>query len=127
MDDRSVLIVEDDPSIRDILRDTLESEGYLALTAENGRVALDLVLHHPVRLILLDLRMPIMDGWTFARTLKEREIDIPIVVMTAEREGPKWAQQLGAAAHLAKPFDLDKLLATIARLRVADSEDRATL
>jgi two-component system response regulator MprA len=112
-----VLIVEDDPDIRQFLRLALEQEGYLALTAENGQVALDLVMRQPPGLILLDLSMPIMDGWTFARTLKERGFDIPIVVMTAERNGRSWSQQIAAAAHLAKPVDLDLLLATIERVR----------
>ncbi len=123
MDEKPILIVEDDPLIRENLQEALQSEGYLALTAENGQVALDLVTMRPPQLILLDLRMPMMDGWAFVRALRERGSTVPIIVMTAERNGRMWAEQLAAAAYLAKPYDLDELLALVERCRGQRRDD----
>jgi CheY-like chemotaxis protein len=105
-----ILVVDDDPTIRSTIAEFLSDEGFVVLTADNGVVALDLVTRHNLGVILLDLRMPIMDGWSFAKSLRERGLHIPIVVMTAERGGAEWARQLQAAGHVAKPFDLDDLL-----------------
>jgi DNA-binding response OmpR family regulator len=123
LDEKPILIVEDDPLIRENLQEALQSEGYLALTAENGQVALDLVTMRPPQLILLDLRMPMMDGWAFVRALRERGSTVPIIVMTAERNGRMWAEQLAAAAYLAKPYDLDELLALVERCRGQRRDD----
>lgn len=67
-------------------------------------------------LVLLDMRMPVLDGWGFARALWERKITLPIVAMTAARDSHRWAMEIGAADHLAKPFDLLDLLAVVERL-----------
>jgi CheY-like chemotaxis protein len=67
------------------------------------------------RLILLDLRMPHMDGWELARELRARRAAIPIVVVTAAQNARQWAEDVGAEAYLAKPFDLEELLAIVQR------------
>jgi CheY-like chemotaxis protein len=81
-----VLIVDDDPANRDILQRMLLREGWKAVTAENGRVALELATRNPPDLILLDLMMPVMDGFTFAAELRKHATlqAIPIVVLTAK-------------------------------------------
>jgi CheY-like chemotaxis protein len=83
---RLVLVVEDDPSAREILQRLLEREGWAVATAENGRVALRRVAEQRPALILLDLMMPEMDGFQVVEALREREDwrSIPIVVATAK-------------------------------------------
>jgi PAS domain S-box-containing protein len=81
-----VLVVEDDPGTRELLRRVVESEGWTAVTAENGQVALAEVERRPPSLILLDLMMPVMDGCQFATELRRREEwrNIPVIVLTAK-------------------------------------------
>jgi CheY-like chemotaxis protein len=82
-----VLIVDDDPAVREIVRTTLESSGLKTFQAANGRAALDWLEHHPSpSLILLDLMMPEMDGFEFLEQIRNRDklVDVPIVVLTAK-------------------------------------------
>jgi DNA-binding response OmpR family regulator len=108
-----VLVVDDDPSILDTVTSILSAEGFQVMPASGGEQALAL-LHtwHPT-LVLLDMRMPIMDGWAVARALRESGSKVPIVVMTAAESAKRWADEIGAAGHLAKPFGLDELLACV--------------
>jgi CheY-like chemotaxis protein len=111
-----VLVVEDEPEIRDFVAMVLDSEGYWVSTAHNGAVALDQVGREPFDLILLDMRMPVMDGWTFARAYREkRGPHAPIVVLTAAQDAAERAAQISADGYLGKPFELDDLLALVAR------------
>lgn len=112
----TILVVDDDRAIREILADVLGLEGYPVVTAVNGAEALAQVEHAPPRLILLDMRMPVMDGWAFARALRERGLELPIVVMTAAQNARAWAREVGADHFLAKPFELDDLIALVQRL-----------
>jgi CheY-like chemotaxis protein len=61
------------------------------------------------------MRMPLMDGWTVARKMRELGARVPIVVMTAAENAKKWADEIGAAGHIAKPFVLDDLIAVVER------------
>ncbi len=110
----TILLVEDDHDIRVALRTMLEDEGYRVLTVTDGRAALALLERTtPPQLILLDLMLPVMDGWELARELRARPhlAAIPIVVITAfDRVPPPQA-----AAVLKKPLDPDHLLRTIER------------
>ena len=105
-----VLVVDDDPSILDTVTSILTSEGFQVMAAGGGEEALAL-LHswHPT-LVLLDMRMPIMDGWAVARAMQDAGSKVPIIVMTAAESAKRWADEIGAAGHLAKPFTLDELL-----------------
>lgn len=109
-----VLVVDDDAPIRDFVRATLEGEGYKVVTAENGSVALQILGgENPYRpdIILLDMRMPIVDGWQFARLYREMPgPKVPIVVLTAATDPAKFAAQINADNFLPKPFDLMDLL-----------------
>lgn len=107
---RLILIVDDDPAIRSTVSEILDMEGYPVQTAANGQEALSKVRATRPWLIILDMRMPIMDGWAFARTLQEERIKIPILVMTAAQNARRWAEEIGANAYIPKPFDLDELL-----------------
>lgn len=111
-----VLVVEDDVSIQECVTLALEDQGYTVVTAEHGIAALAYLREHRPTVILLDMRMPVMDGWTFAREYKERPGPrAPIVVMTAAMDAPRWAGEIGAADVLPKPFDLDELFVVVQR------------
>jgi CheY-like chemotaxis protein len=112
--DRPILVVEDDDSVRDALCLLLQLEGHQVVTAPNGAVALEVIPRCSPRLILLDLRMPVMDGWTFVRAYRETEgPHVPIVVITAAWDIAASAARLEVAAVLEKPFGLPDLLAAV--------------
>lgn len=113
-----VLVVEDDPDIREMMVAILESEGYAVHAACHGAEALaQLRAGYTPCLILLDLMMPVMDGWTFCR---EKQSDptlatIPVIVVSAApRDNPR-ARSLAAVEHVPKPIEVTALLTTVAR------------
>jgi CheY-like chemotaxis protein len=112
-----ILIVDDDRTIREIVAETLELEGYPVVQAANGAEALAQIAHKLPSLVLLDMRMPVLDGWGVARALRDRGIRLPIVVLTAAHNARAWANEIGAIAYLAKPFEDTDLLATVERCR----------
>ena len=115
--ERLVLVVDDDPDILQTLGLCLSSEGYRVLMAANGREALDILDREHPAVILLDLMMPVMDGWQFVAELEHRgRRDVPLLILSADRSVQGHAQQLRANAHLAKPFDLDELLGKVQQL-----------
>jgi CheY-like chemotaxis protein len=114
---KRVLIVDDDPDIREIVMLTLSDEGYEVVTAPHGAAALDRAAELPPDAILLDMRMPVMDGWAFAAAYRRTpDPHAPVVVMTAAADAAAWAAQVGAAAVLPKPFQLDALCAAVERI-----------
>ena len=111
MSQRSILIVDDDPDILSIVEEILLLEGYAVRTASNGLEALRRVEDEPPRLILLDMRMPVMDGWQFASALRsQRASEVPILVMTAAKDAGERAREINAEGYLSKPFDIDELV-----------------
>ncbi len=111
----TVLVVDDDPMIREVVAQALEFEGYTVESAANGLEALAAIEQERPAVVLLDMRMPVLDGWGFARELRARGHDVPIVVMTATQDPERWAEQIEAQACLAKPFDLTALTNTVER------------
>ena len=114
---RRILIVDDDAALRRELSEVLSSEGYAVVTAADGRQALNYLEHNPApSLVLLDLMMPVMDGWELAATLKsDPELArIPLVVMSCLEKSEANASMLGASGVLRKPLRLEKLLAIAA-------------
>jgi CheY-like chemotaxis protein len=113
----SVLVVEDNDDVREMMAVTLELEGHHVATAINGRDALE-KLHTGERpcVILLDLMMPVMNGWEFRRALELDPVlrDVPVVVVSAATR--EMAQRAHAAAHLPKPLDMDQLLDVVGTL-----------
>jgi two-component system chemotaxis response regulator CheY len=106
-----VLVVDDDKGIREFVRTVLSDEGYDVAEATDGQQALDRVAQRRPDVILLDMRMPVMDGWEFARTYREQPgPHAPIVIVTAALDVAKDAKEIGANGFLAKPFQLDDLL-----------------
>lgn len=116
MPDLRILVVDDEESIRETVSYMLESEGYDVAQATNGAEALQVVDAVPPDLVLLDMRMPVLDGWGFAAELRRRGHEVPIVVMTAARDAAHWAAEIAAAGFVAKPFGYDDLIAEIQRV-----------
>lgn len=118
----SILVIDDDLAILATVSDILCDEGYQIQTATNGAEGLAALEQFNPDLILLDMRMPVLDGWGFATKLRERGVNIPIVVMTATQDARRWAREIGAAHVLAKPFDLMDLLNVVELAAVRQNE-----
>jgi CheY-like chemotaxis protein len=110
-----ILVVDDDPTILATVAETLDLEGYPVVTATNGVEALEAIERVLPSLVLLDMRMPVLDGWGFVRVLRERGLSLTVVVMTATADARRWANEIGAQGVLPKPFDLDDLIAEVER------------
>ena len=114
----TVLVVDDDGDLRDAICLVLEHNGYRALAASNGEEALTrLRANAPVDLILLDMMMPVMDGWGFRKSQPDGPafVEIPVIVLTGDGRASSKAAAIGAAGYLKKPLDLGDLLAAVAR------------
>jgi CheY-like chemotaxis protein len=112
--DGPILVVDDDPDILETIALCLSGEGFPVRTASNGREALDVLERDSPAVILLDLMMPVMDGWQFAREMEARgPRGIPLLILSADRHVAQHAHELGAHAYLAKPFDLEDLLVKV--------------
>lgn len=106
-----ILIVDDDQAHRLMLSTLLEEWGYRTEGAEDGQKAVDFVRAHPVDLILMDMRMPNMDGIEATRKIKQSIPALPVIMMTAYSSVPsaREALQSGACDYLTKPLDFDAL------------------
>ena len=110
----SILVVDDDASIRQIVRLCLADEGYEVFEACNGQEALEAIDRLQPSLILLDLRMPVMDGWEFARRYRATPgPHAPIVAFVASLNATRDCAELASAGVLGKPFDIEELLTTV--------------
>lgn len=111
-------MVDDDPDILEALSEILEAEGFVIRRARNGKEALERLEPEPPHLILLDLMMPVMDGWEFAQRMRQKPpaiAEIPLIVLSADRNVGSKAADIGAVGHLAKPFELNDLLSMVRR------------
>ncbi len=116
-----VLVVDDDEGVRAVMATALEEDGWAVATAENGRIALETLHWARPEAIILDLRMPVMDGLAFARRYREYpEPRAPLILMSATVTHAAIAET-GAVTGLQKPVDLDVLLDTV-REHAADSD-----
>jgi CheY-like chemotaxis protein len=119
----SVLVVDDEPQVVWMLRFSLEAEGYQTLSARDGASALEEIREHRPRLMLLDVMMPIMDGWTVLEHLQAMPAaDRPKVIVVSARASLRdkaKAIELGADAFVAKPFSVDDLLEKLRELDAA--------
>jgi DNA-binding response OmpR family regulator len=115
---RRVLVVEDDLEVQDLLLLALDNEGYEAQAIINGRAALDVLAEWLPDVILLDLQLPEMDGWTF----RQRQLadpataSIPVVVLSAGTNLHQDVDMLQAQVVIPKPFSLDVVLAVVRTL-----------
>lgn len=114
------LIAEDDPDQSDMLRDTLQDEGFVVETAFSGDVAYQKLLDHKYNLVILDIRMPGLNGGTVLKALrlKKDKSELPVIVLSAFATEADMARYRadGANAALAKPYEISELLELIARL-----------
>ena len=112
---RRVLVVDDDPDIRDLLVSALADDGFVSESARNGRDALDVLDHFDADVIVLDLMMPVMDGWEFRRRqVQDAKLkNIPTIVVSAA--GRERLAQISADAYLSKPVDMDELLQRVSQ------------
>jgi CheY-like chemotaxis protein len=110
-----ILVVDDDPGILAIVRDVLQQQGYRVETASNGAEALRSVEARRPSFVLLDVHMPILSGEGFVKGMRERGIDLPVVVMTAGPAAEHWSTALEAQGTIPKPFGIPDLLAVAAR------------
>ena len=113
---KRILVVDDDESIREFVEMALTDDGYEVATAADGAGALAVLEGFDASLILLDMRMAGMDGWSFAEAYKRIPGRAPILVLTAARDAAVSAAEIEADAFLAKPFELRQLLGLVARL-----------
>jgi putative two-component system response regulator len=117
MSQETILIVEDNPILREGLQEMLELEGFGVFTASNGQQALDSMNDRSPDLILSDIAMPIMDGYTFFRSVRERSewVSIPFVFLTArgEREDVLAGKDMGAEDYLVKPVTREDLITVV--------------
>ena len=121
----SVLVVDDDADIRDSLAEVLDEDGFAVLTASNGREAFE-VLHNASAkpsVILLDMTMPVMDGWEFRKAQrKDPELaSIPVAVLSAQPNVETAVKSIDAAAYLRKPLSVDDLIETLDSLCLGGS------
>jgi DNA-binding response OmpR family regulator len=110
----SVLVVDDEPQVAWVLTWSLEAEGYRTLTARDGLAALRAIREHRPRLMLLDIMMPTMDGWSVLEEMRrlpdEERPRVVVVSALASLRDRARAAELGADAFVPKPFDVDQLL-----------------
>ncbi len=113
----TILIVDDDESIRELLRMHLSNAGYSVNVAEDGITAGYLVLRSPPDLIISDVNMPHMDGFEFIAALKSDKSlpNIPVIFLTSMEEGDHRGKELGAVGYLTKPVRSDRLLSLVAQ------------
>jgi CheY-like chemotaxis protein len=114
---QQILVIEDDSDIREDLAELLRDQGYRVVTARNGAEALEHLRSEPPCLILLDLMMPVMDGWEFRRRMlaDDRLANVPTVLLTGATEPEQHAFTLNVDDVMTKPIRLDRLYATIDR------------
>ncbi|WP_274363465.1 response regulator transcription factor [Paenibacillus thermotolerans] len=126
-----ILVIDDDEKITSMLRRGLAFEGYRVVTARNGQEGLQAAAEHDPDLIILDIMMPVLDGWEVCRRLREGGLKMPVLMLTAKDEVGDRVRGLDAGAddYLVKPFALEELLARVRALlrrSVRDDSDGAS-
>jgi len=111
-----ILVVDDEPDILLMLRMALEDDGHEIVMAADGEMALARIAEHSPDLVVLDLMMPVLDGFGVLERLQANGPSLPVLVLSARNDQADVdrALGLGAAEFMAKPFDIDRLLAVVA-------------
>ncbi len=125
MDKKKILIIEDEQSISDIIKFNLEKDGHISLTAYDGQACLEKALSEHPDLILLDVMLPLMDGFQVCKKVREESL-VPILMLTAKEEeiDKVLGLELGADDYITKPFSMRELIARIkANIRRTDFAD----
>lgn len=116
----TILVADDEKDIRNLLKINFEENGYSVITAENGKVALDIIQKEEISLAIFDVMMPIIDGFNLLRLIREKNILIPVIFLTARDDEMDKILGLGLGAddYISKPFSFSELLARVkAQLR----------
>ncbi len=122
----SILVVDDDPWIREMIRDVLVEEGFAVTVAADGPQAISRSADPPPALVILDMTLPLMDGYEVAVALRAAHgRALPILTITADGGAADKAQRVGAFAYLRKPFDLDHLVAAVRQI-LQDDESHSS-
>lgn len=127
---KTILIVEDDPSLMRGLVDNFRQRGYEVRSATDGKSGLVDALENPPDLILLDIMLPMMNGYEVCRQLRQRQLDVPIIMLTAKGQESEIVEglEMGADDYVTKPFSIHELLARVkaSLRRVAPAENGVT-
>ena len=121
---KSILVVDDDPSIRFSLRKVLSAEGYETFLAADAEEAIELFGKQPVHLVLLDLNLPTKSGWDIFGTLTSQDPCLPIIIITGRHDQIMLTQASGISALMEKPLNVPLLLLTVAELLEEPPEAR---
>jgi DNA-binding response OmpR family regulator len=110
-----VLVAEDEPTLVQLLQANLEFEGYEILIANDGREALEMVHSQAPDVVLLDVMMPVLDGWDVLRFMRAGGFDTRVIVVTARAQDGERLRgwELGCDEFITKPFDIESLLQTV--------------
>jgi len=117
---KTVLVVDDSATIRQMVSFTLKEAGYLVIEAENGQDALNKITANPINVVITDLNMPVMDGFTFIRSVRAMPAfkSLPMLLLTTESQLSKKEEgkAAGATGWIIKPFEPAKLLQVMAKV-----------
>ena len=111
----NILVVEDDKNTRKLMSVVLKANNFIPFTAENGIAAMQIIENNPIDLIIADVMMPEMDGFSFLKEIREQKIDIPTIIVSAKmtKEDKTTGFMLGADDYMTKPIDEDELILRI--------------
>lgn len=114
-DSPNILVIDDEKSIRDLIRRILKEDGYKVYTAQNGEEALETVSKVTIQAVLLDLMMPMMSGPEFLKLLRKTDMDLPVIIITGYPDGDLMdqAMKFGPIILLAKPIDITQLKSSV--------------
>ncbi len=110
-----VLVIDDDPALLRMVKLMLREDGFEVITANNGREGVADAIACPPEAIILDLAMPKMDGWKCYHELRSRNVDAPVLILSAY-DARAAQRKLGADAYMVKPFDVDALVERVSEL-----------
>ena len=113
---KKILVVDDETSIREALGKVLQAEDYEVVTAENGQEAIEKIKSEKIDLLLLDLGLPVKDGWNTAIWLAQVKPLLPFIIITGRWNQREQAEKMGADALMDKPLDVPHLLQTVHEL-----------
>jgi two-component system response regulator GlrR len=121
---KTILLADDDPSVREMVGRVLTNEAYLVLSAASGPEALAIAAANPVDLVMLDLNMPMQNGWDTFEKLTSQNPLLPVIIITARPNQLFTAVGAGVGALLEKPLDFPTLLMTVKALLAESAERR---
>jgi CheY-like chemotaxis protein len=122
---RHVLVVDDDADVRDTITAVLKDDGFSVAFAQNGAEALKRIAENRPRLVILDLQRPGMSGWDVLTQLRDAQVDVPVVFMSAGYRAKTEAERHQAAGYLTKPFDIQDVIDVAERFTDRTTSDRS--